>query len=401
MRPTQVVVGRQPVFDVDLKVVGYELLFRDVASDNVADGGGRTGDEMTADVLYGALNIGLDRLVGDKTVFCNGDRGVLTGAVPIPLPPDRTIVEVLESVDVDPEIEAGCRALRAAGYRIALDDFVWFDGAERLLELASVVKVDVQQSGTEQALQLFDRCRPFGVQLLAEKVETTDQLALFRAHGFDLFQGFALARPTTLTGTSLEAPALGVLQTAAAVLDEASDLDDVEKIVRRDPALSLQLLNVATIGNLGETRRPVRTIRDALVLLGTQRLHSWITLLMLRSTRATTPDDLVTVLARARMCELLVEHRDRGSASFGFAAGMVSALDRLLGLPPQRLADQLPLDAQLLEAAFGHDSGMARLVHQVIEFESGGAESADEEFRDAAVSALNWALQSVEVLAAA
>jgi hypothetical protein len=77
---------------------------------------------------------------------------------------------------------------------------------------------------------------------------------------------------------------------------------------------------------------------------------------------------------------------------------MVSALDRLLGLPATQLTTVLPLDGQLLGAAFGTDSSMGRLVHRVIDFESGGPPAGpDEEFaalRDVSASALDWAVRS-------
>jgi EAL and modified HD-GYP domain-containing signal transduction protein len=402
MNPTQVVVGRQPVFDANLSVVGYELLFRQGKADVAAPVGAHNGDAMTADAIYGALNIGVDRLVGDKLVFCNADRGVLTGAIQIPLPPERTVVEVLESVHFDAEIDAGCRALREAGFRIALDDFDWSeDSAPGLLEHAEIVKLDVRALGPDRAIELGELCRPFGVALLAEKVETHDELAFFLEHGFDLYQGYALAHPMTVSGTTLEAPAFGVLQLAAAVLAADSDVDEVETVVRRDPALCLQLLKVASIGPLGHTRRTVRTIREALVLLGTQRLRGWITLLMVRASRATAPDDLLTVLARARMCELLEERHDRRLAAFAFTAGLVSALDRMLGMPADKLVAALPLDESLLGAAFGTTGPIGRVVHTVIEFESGDSDEQDEQLREVAASALDWAAQSAGLLVAA
>ena len=132
---------------------------------------------MTAQVVLGALTIGIDQLVGDKTMFCNAERGVLIGETPVTLPPHRTVIEVLETVAVDDETVEGCRQLVEAGFRIALDDFVWIPGAERLLELASIVKIDVLALSRAEVAALVDRCRPYGVELLAEKVESPDDVA--------------------------------------------------------------------------------------------------------------------------------------------------------------------------------------------------------------------------------
>lgn len=392
MTSAHVVVGRQPIFDRELLMVGYELLFR---PPGLLSGTGNTtpGDEMTASVFSSALSIGLDRLVGDKNIFCNADSGVLTGAVPLLLPPDRTTVELTDCHEYTLEVEEGCRTLAGSGYQLAIDDFSWFPDIEKLLAWASVVKIDIRHHGLKQAFALADRAKEFGVLTVAHKVETELELARCMDHGFDLLQGFALARPSTISGATLEASKLGALQLAAAALDSTVDIDEVERIVRRDPALTVQLLQIASIGPLGETKRSVHSIREALVLLGTERLRSWVTLLMLRSTRTTATDELVGVLVRARTCELLA---NRNHAGFAFTAGMVSALDRFLGIPAAELAEMLPLDKDLIAAAFTGDGAVGRLVHQVMRNETDSEHVPH--IQVAGASALDWAMQSAELL---
>lgn len=392
MSSTYVVVGRQPIFDRNLLITGYELLFRSPAFLE-STGSHTPGDEMTATVFASVLSIGLTRLVGDKDVFCNADRGVLSGAVPLLLPPGRTTVEITECTEYDYEIEEGCRTLRQAGYRLALDDFRWFDGVEKLLPLIDVVKIDINRIGLDQALQLAKRLAPWGTRTLAHKIETEAELDTCLTADFDLFQGFALARPSNVCGATIEASALGALQLSAVVLDPEINIHEVERIIRRDPALTVQVLEIASLGALGETRRTVRSIREALVLLGTQRLRSWVTLLMLRSRRTTSADELITVLLRARICELLAPV---DSAAFAFTAGMISALDRFLGLPTDQLITALPLDGELLAAAFSGSGPVGELVHRVIRFESGG--SADPAIAAVTRPALDWAMQSAELL---
>jgi EAL and modified HD-GYP domain-containing signal transduction protein len=406
MPATDVVVGRQPIFDRDLRTVGYELLFRQTETSEGADGG-LDGDRMTSEVLFGALSIGVQRLVGDKTIFYNADRGALTGSVPACLPPEQTVIEVLESVVADDEVLAGCAELQAAGYRLALDDFVWFDGAERLLSQAAIAKIDIQLVERREVPELVRRCRSFGVQLLAEKVETAEDLSWCMGLGFDLFQGYELARPTAIVGRALNASETGRLRLSASLMQEDLDFAGVEQIVRAEPVLAFQLMQIASIGPPGGTRRRVRTIHEALVLLGSRRLRSWLMLLMVCSSSATSPDDLITVLIRARTCELLAVEQDPHSGAFAFTAGMLSAFDRLLGVPTDEVSKMLALDDELREAAFGTDNAIAHLVHEVIDYEAGRL--GERELGDAQVEglelasarAIEWALQTTDVLAGA
>lgn len=365
---TQVVVGRQGIYDTVGSVVGYELLFRGVDGAAAAV----TGDQMTAEVLFGAMALGFDHLVSDRDAWCNADRGVLLGELPLNLPPERTVVEVLETVDLDESVLRGCRALAGEGYRLALDDFVWRPGAEALLPLASIVKIDVLETAGTDLAELVDRCRQYDVQLLAEKVEDLDQLTELRDLGFELFQGYALERPTLVAGRSLEPGAFARLRMAATLLTDDPDLDRVEAVVRADPALAFQLIQLASVGRLGETRREISSLRQALVLMGSHRVRNWAALLVSRSPVRDTPaHDFVSTLILARACELLVGQYDAGKAHVGFAAGMLSAMTAELQVSPQDICQTVTLSDELIDAAFRAHGPVGTIVHDAVEFHHG------------------------------
>ncbi len=164
----------------------------------------------------------------------------------------QTVIEVLETVSPDEKVLAGCRRLVAAGFRLALDDFVWFDGADRLLRLASTVKIDIQLMSPAEVVRLYRRCRAYGVQVLAEKVETEEELERCKLLGFDLFQGYALGYPRSFSGRVLDASA--VLLSAFDLLmnmtpDEVVDARDL------DPQLS-----AAAFGDTSPMGRLVREV---------------------------------------------------------------------------------------------------------------------------------------------
>lgn len=400
------VVGRQAIADRHGGTIGYELLFRRLPHSTQAftDGEPRlSGDQMTIAVFFGALGVGLGRLTGGKPAFVNADRNMLTDRLPVALPASHTVVEVLESVAVDSEVLDGCRALRESGYRLAADDFAWFDGAERLLDLVSYVKIDIQAQTHADVEMLARRCRSFDVQLLAEKVETEDELEWCRELGFDLFQGYHIARPQTVVGTALNPEQHNVVRLANAVLADYADFTVIEDILRVEPALTYQLLQLASLGRFGETQRPVRSIREGLVLMGLTRLRSWVPALMLRPEGRAIDSGLVTVLTRARTAELLAIRRDAQWASYAFAAAMISGFDLLLGMPRSEVLAALDIPQELQADAFGHGTPLARLINDVRAYEEGrtGPPESDWDVTDIdGVSALafSWALDAVELI---
>jgi len=394
-----VVVGRQPIFDRSLSVIGYELLFRPVCSLTVTDVAGPRGDQMTADVLLGSVSIGVDRLVGSKRLFCNGSRGVLTGTVPILLSPDRTVIEVLESVAPDEEVLAGCRRLRDEGFTLALDDVTVFGDAEPFIELASIVKIDLRAVEPAALPRLVERCRRPGIALVAEKVETTDEFDRCVALGFDYFQGYLLAGPCLVPGRSLDPGRLAQVRLAAHLLDRECPISELEDIVRRDPAMALQLLQLAGIGAARGMRRTVQTVREALVLVGWRQLQSWVSLLLLGSKGQASEEELTVALARARMCELVAETRDPSLSERAFTAGMLSSFDMLLDVALEDVLQELPLDGNLRCAVLEGAGPLGRLVYDVVDFQLGRPEDATRSglevaaLSSAALEALMWAVE--------
>jgi EAL and modified HD-GYP domain-containing signal transduction protein len=404
MAVLDVLVGRQPIFDRDLSVIGYELLFRTVGAatadrGGTADTGGSEGDRLTAEVLFSSVSIGVDHLVGNKKLFCNASRGVLTGAVPILLPPQRTVVEVLESVVPDDEVLAGCRRLRDEGFTLALDDFSWFAGAEALLELAEIVKIDLRITGWAEIPDLLERCRRFDVALLAEKVETIDELRRCEESGFDYFQGYLLSRPLVVPGRALDSGHLSRLRMAARLLDSECPVAELVEFVRSDPAMTHQILQLAGIGAASGMQRTVQTVHEALVLVGWRRLQSWVALLLMTGRGRTSEEGVTTALTRARMSELVALAVDGSLAERAFTAGMLSCFGVLLGMPLETVLESLPLDDDLRDVVLTGHGTLGRLVADVTDYLMGQPEDAvrsgiDESILStASLEALTWAVE--------
>lgn len=408
MPRTEALVGRQPIVDRSGELIGYELLFRPLpTSDSAHDPAAPrrlTGDEMTNDVIFNALGLGLERITGGRTIFCNADRGVLTGQIPVSLPPKQTVIEVLETVTIDDEVLAGCRALSRAGYRLAADDFTWQSGAEDLLEIVDIVKVDLRATPMPEVPVLMAQCREFEVQLLAEKIETAEELTACRDLDFDMFQGYFVGKPSTVSGEQLGSSRLATLRLASMVFDDEADLDAIDAILRTEPELSYQLIQLATIGRFGETKRAITSTRDALVWIGMNRLRGWIPALLLRPAGRAVDTNLPAVLARARLAESLARQLHPRLADLAFTAGMISAFDLLLGVPRENLPLILDIPPELQQAAFGSDTPIGRLIGDIIDYEQFGHAAASfagldpVDVNPTAAQAFSWAMQATQVV---
>jgi EAL and modified HD-GYP domain-containing signal transduction protein len=381
-------LGRQPVFDVDQDVVGYELLFRRSGS-VVADV--RDPEQATADVVVKTFaDFGLDSVVGSKLAFVNLPRGFLIGSSPLPFAPERVVLEVLEDVVADPEVLAGMRNLRDRGFRFALDDFTLSPETEPLIELCDYAKLDVLALTTEQLVDHVQRLRPSGIQLLAEKVETTEQLELCRSLSFSYFQGYLLSRPTVLSRRSLDSTRLACLRLLAVLAAEDYDVADAVAAIQSDPGLALRVLRTVNSAASG-LRRRVSTVREAVVLLGPRALMGWVLLIGMSGRDRGTPVNVDVALTRARMCELLAP-RAAVAPDVAFTVGLVASLELLLGLPLAEATADLPLDADVLEAALRHGGSLGSVLSEVLAYEAQSPLRLVSlpEARDAYLASLAW-----------
>ena len=83
-------VARQPIFDVNKHVHGYELLCRGGLENFCPDG---DPTEAAQDVLQAAwLAFGFPALIGNRKAFVNFTRDLLLGGYATTLPTDSTVI---------------------------------------------------------------------------------------------------------------------------------------------------------------------------------------------------------------------------------------------------------------------------------------------------------------------
>jgi c-di-GMP phosphodiesterase len=363
-----VFIGRQPIFNAHLDVVAYELLFRDTTENRarILD-----GDRATARVFSNAfMELGLDLVTGKHPALINMTRDFVMGDFARLFPQERVLLEILEDVHVDAELVERVRALRNEGYRIVLDDFVYRDDLKPLVELAHMVKLDVRILDRNELREHVKVLRKYPLQLLAEKVETHDELQYCKDLGFHYFQGYFLSRPQLIQGRRPPADRLALLRLLARVNDPRVDIDDLEKIIAADISLAYKLLRYINSAFFS-TSAKVSSIRHALVFLGLRLVRAWVNLVIL-SGIVDKPSELVaTGMIRAKMCELLATEAQSDRVEAAFTVGLFSILEALMDQPMADILAELPLDDELTGALKNRSGKLGEIVACVVAFERG------------------------------
>lgn len=147
-------------------------------------------------IVDAVLGTGLDTLTGGKRAFFNISRDALLNGAASLLPVDQVVIELLEDVAGDTDVLNACRALKGAGYVLALDEVSRTDALATLMPLVNYVKIDFRTAQSPAARRaIVDALLPARPCFVAEKIETHQEFAAAAAEGFGYFQGFFLGRP--------------------------------------------------------------------------------------------------------------------------------------------------------------------------------------------------------------
>jgi len=373
MQQTEVYVARQPIFDRNRRVLAYELLFRN-SRENFA----RVVDDRTATghvISAGYLDFGIRELTAGMPAFINFSRDLLVDGTPKMLPSEQVVIEILEDVVPDSEVIAAVRDLKQRGYRVALDDFNGGPEFDELVPLADLIKIEFGVGSASDLQARVERARSLhreNLTLIAEKVETNEQLAEARGLGFDLFQGYFFCRPEVLNSTRICESKLAhyrLLQTAQA---EEFNLVKVEQVIKSDVALTAKLLKYINAAAF-PWADSIRSVRHSLTLMGESNVRRWISMIALTGMVADKPWELaVASTSRGRFCELVGRLVDRVHTELEhFLLGAFSTLEAMLDVPMELALRQIPISGDLRGALCGEHNILRDLLDLSDAYEQG------------------------------
>lgn len=364
-------VARQPIFDRNEDVFGYELLFRD-GVENAFHG---DVDKASRATLDRAFLMGLDVLCDGRRAFVNCTRDTLMDGLVTLLPPATTVVEILESVPMDAEVLAVCRGLKDAGYTLALDDYVANDRREKLADIADIIKVEMKLTTPEQRAALMKRFAPGRCRMLAEKVETYAAFAETRKQGFAYFQGYFFRRPEVLSTNDVPANRLNYLRMLQEVSRPDLDLRELEKLVKAEASVCYRLLRYLNSTTFA-FRNEIHSVRHALTILGERDLRRWVRLVATVGAGQDKTSDLVlSALVRGRFGELLAPYVAHGESDL-FLLGLLSLIDAMLEMPMEQILQRISLDLPTKAVLLAQPSPLGPVFQLILAHESGDWEHA-------------------------
>lgn len=399
----KILMARQPIFNSDLKVMAYELLYR--SEDGINPLPLISGDQASSRVILHSYTSISD--AGNLRVlpaFINFSQQMLeSNSLPL-LSPREVVIEILEDSRATPALISAARRLRKAGYKLALDDFIYQPEFDPLLELAHIVKLDVQAMDRKQLVEQVQLLRRFKLTLLAEKVETLDEYNFCRDLGCELFQGFFFSKPELLKGYKVPGSKLILSQIVAHLGQPDVDFEHIKTLIARDPALSYKLLRLTNSSAFG-LQRSVSNLHEALIYLGLEELKKWISLILLADDHG-KPNELIRqILLIARFCELMADEYSEIDAGEAFMTGLLLHLDALMNQERAHMLKQLDVAPHIRDALLTHGGQLGQLLQQVEAFVHGDWNNTNNQLttqlQTCYLSSLEWTRESIQLMSQA
>ena len=258
-------MARQPIFDRQEKVFGYELLYRNSKENwcDITDGNLATSEL----IINSFIEFGIENITQGKYAFINLTRDYVTGEISLPMDPDKVIVEVLEDIDAHPECISGIKELAQNGFIVALDDYVVTDKNKGLLPYAKIIKVDIMGVSKEELVAQLETLKGFSAKLLAEKVETREEFEHCLELGFDYFQGYFFSKPVIIEGKQLKPNQLALLEILTKIQSPECELSELDEIIRKDIGMSYKVLKLIN-SSFYSMPKKIDSIRHAVSIMG-------------------------------------------------------------------------------------------------------------------------------------
>jgi EAL and modified HD-GYP domain-containing signal transduction protein len=345
----KVYTARQAILNRKEHVVAYELLYRG-GPENIFPNidPHRATSKL---IMRTHLNQGLAFITDEKPALINFPEESILSGLPLILPPDKVMIEILETVSPSDEVYQACKTLYHQGYHLALDDFIYKPEWNRFLKLVKLIKFDIQTTPLNNIALLIDKLKMRkNLKILAEKIETKEEFLQAKKLGFNFFQGYYFCKPEMSENTEIDTSMPILLCLMQECMKTPLNIENITSYFERDVGLSFKLFKFINSGLLPLTQK-ITSIKSALIYLGEAQTKKLILLFTTGILAENKPKELTRLaIIRAKFCELIATKNMPELAEAAFMVGLFSLLDAILDQPLEKILIDLPLTPEVSAA---------------------------------------------------
>ncbi len=367
-------VTRQPIKALkEDRIIGYEVLFQ-----KDYDALYNSTDVAAADTIAGFLMQNTERIFQDKLTFVTFTPSLLFRNTPKIFDKDKLIIQIEDHVMIHPLSPAIIKRYRTEGYIFAINDFQFSPKYFTMLDYVSYIKVDIsnKHEGRERVSlsNLINTMKGFDKKCIATGVNTKEDYELAMEVGADYAEGSYVAEAMARKVKRMEFLEGNFFQLVVEVSKDEPDIEQIEKVISHDAALSYALLKIVNSAYFA-LRRRVSSIRQALVTMGISQLKQWVYLLSFNNDYESDESReamLKLSFLRANYAMVLSDHiKDLPIIrSEVYMMGMFSTLQYMIDAPLEEILEEVPVAQEIKDALLKQEGICGSLYKLILSYEN-------------------------------
>ena len=362
-------IVRQPIKDVEGKILGYEILYH---GENQAFSGdnGTSGDFASADTVYSFLTQNSTKALKGSLNFMTFTTALLMRKTPRLFDKSELVIQVDDSVIIHPLSMRFVEQFAREGYKIAVNEFEFAPRYLTLMDYIDYIKINNKSIAPASMRNTIEIAHSMNKRCIVTNIEDEASYERAVAMRADALEGTYVAeRMTTKVHNSAYLQS-SFFQLMVEVTKDEPDVEEVERLISMDASLTFGLLKMANSAYFA-LRHRATTINQAIMTLGLGQLKQWIYLLSASNAdNGTDPgaeEFLKRSFMRASFCSELMKHaKDMPiSHSEAYLMGMFSTLNHLVDAPLEEILEEVPV-ADEVKAALIHGEGRCGMLYNLV-----------------------------------
>ncbi len=346
-----IAIARQPIFDDQKRLWGYELF--GVGVDEMP-GSGFPKEEDVALSIASSSYISLQQVLGrGNRVMINFTEKSILYHLPYAFPAELACVSINEKICQRSTILELLKGLKSDGYMLAIDQFTGTPDYDPFYRLADIFVLDAHNRRKNELAAVLKKGRMYETDFMAQKVLDLPTFNLCMELGFSLFHGPFFKAPEKIMVRKLTSNEVSRFNLLHLIEKEPPDFGELAQAIQSDVSISFRLLSYLNSSAFGFPQK-IKSIQQAISLLGWRKMKNWLRVVLLKDVGQTTEASELVLLSaqRGKFLEIIAKEYDY----WGFnpdslmLLGIFSLIDAMLGIPMEEIVTYLPLDNKLKAA---------------------------------------------------
>ena len=360
-------IVRQPILNKENEVIAYEILYEENAKITYGQ-----GDTEAANIIEDFLiQCNNDNFLEGKLAFLTFTPNLLLKNIPQLFEPNKLVIQIEDNAVVHPLAQRVIYRYKKHGYKIALNNFEFAPRFFQLMDIVDIIKINFANKDKSALANIITVAKSLNKQIIAYNVNTKEDMELVGRLGIEYMQGSVVASNTKALVNHVDHLQSNFFHLVIAITREDPDVDEIAEIIARDVTLTFSLLKMVNSAYFALKNR-VKSVKQALTVLGLGQLKQWIYLLSFKNDNGQMPTELIKIsFLRGSLCEELSAYvKDLPiTRQEAYLMGMFSTLGILMQIPLDEALESLPVAVEIKKALINNEGVCSKLYNLVLSYE--------------------------------